>query len=382
MDSNDTTDTVINNYLEETQERLDRIAADLLEIEAGVMIDQVGLKRELHTLKGLSGMVGFHDVEHLCHLMESFMESRSDSEVSGDVQALFDGCDFISVHVDAVIAGEAPPVPPKSILERLQKNTIHTPSATKEKVADLLLQEADQRSEAVLENTAEDLVDPPAKRMRYLIVDDNEMNRELLLDILYEHGDCDLAEGGRQAIDTFESALKCGNPYDAIFLDIMMPDIDGHVTLETVRCIEHQHALYGSEGVKIIMVTAADSEQHTARAFRTGCQSYVAKPIDESCLFAAMRRLRVLETAPEKSVLRYLDDVTNVTIKTESGSTLLADVVNESRVDINILLYDVSCLRPTQEIEVLYKGVPMTAVIETIDPQDQNVNYPVRLVWK
>ena len=91
--------------------------------------------------------------------------------------------------------------------------------------------------------------------MRYLIVDDNEVNRELLLDILAEHSDCDIAEDGERAIESFRRALQGGQSHDAVCLDIMMPGINGHVTLEMIRCIERQHALYGSSGVKVIMTT-------------------------------------------------------------------------------------------------------------------------------
>ncbi len=294
MNTNDVSDEVLNDYLEETQERLDRIASDLLEIESGAEIDLAGLKRELDTLKRLSGMTGFSDVENLCHLMGDYLEDRSDHELDEEMQALLDGCDFISVHVDAVTAGADIPTPPKTMLDRLRENMSHTPRASQESVVDLFPQAADPSSGATIENTTKDLDRPPARQMRYLIVDDNEPNRELLLDILSEHGDCDLTEDGPQAIDNFRRALECGQPYDAVFLDIMMPGMDGHVTLERIRRIEYQYALYGSAGVKVIMVTAAEGEQHMARAFRTGCQSYVTKPIGEAHLFAAMRRLKVI----------------------------------------------------------------------------------------
>ncbi len=203
----------------------------------------------------------------------------------------------------------------------------------------------------------------------------------MLVDILTEHGDCDVAEDGERAIERFRRALEDGKPYDAVCLDIMMPGIDGYVTLETIRCIEHLHALYGSAGVKVIMTTAAQGERHVIRAYKRGCQSYIAKPIDEPELFAAMQRLGVIDETPVKPTLRFLDEVTKVVLKTASGSAQTAEVVNESRTDVNLLLEDVSQLRPSQKIEVMYQGSPMTAVIRTIDPQNEDGRYPVRIAW-
>ena len=123
MNNTEVSDDVLSDYLEETQARLDRIGSDLLEIESGAEVDLVGLKRELHTLKGLSGTVRSSDVSSLCRLMEDYLSATFAHGLDGSVQVFLDGCDFISAHVDAVASLAAIPRRHESILANLRENT-------------------------------------------------------------------------------------------------------------------------------------------------------------------------------------------------------------------------------------------------------------------
>ncbi len=134
--------------------------------------------------------------------------------------------------------------------------------------------------------------DPPCPS-RYLIVDDDRLCRELLSDMLSRHGQCDLACNGREGLDAFRAALKDNDPYDLICLDIMMPGTSGHEVLDTIRQHEAEHRIYGSDGVKVIMITALSDPGNIIQSFREGCESYVIKPVDEDDLLAKMRELGV-----------------------------------------------------------------------------------------
>jgi two-component system, chemotaxis family, chemotaxis protein CheY len=130
--------------------------------------------------------------------------------------------------------------------------------------------------------------------LRFLIVDDDRLCRTLLHDILHHYGECDPAVSGEEAIYAVRLALEDGRPYDAITLDIMMPYMDGHETLEKLRAVEAQHGVHGSAGTKVIMSTALDNPQHCIRAFRGGCEAYVTKPINASELLAKLQDLHVI----------------------------------------------------------------------------------------
>jgi len=69
-------------------------------------------------------------------------------------------------------------------------------------------------------------------KARILVVDDNEINLEVAVGMLELLGcDVDTASGGEEAIRKFEE----NENYDIVFMDIMMPDIDGFKTTESIR---------------------------------------------------------------------------------------------------------------------------------------------------
>lgn len=123
---------------------------------------------------------------------------------------------------------------------------------------------------------------------RILIVDDDEMCRELVRNILAPYGACDLAFDGGEAVDACRMALEDGRPYDLILLDVMMPGTDGHAALTAIRKVEAQHGVYGGDGAKVIMTTALRDSKHCTRSFVEGCDAYVTKPIEEFELLRAV----------------------------------------------------------------------------------------------
>jgi two-component system chemotaxis response regulator CheY len=127
--------------------------------------------------------------------------------------------------------------------------------------------------------------------VKFLIVDDDSVCRKLLHTILTPHGECDLAADGAEAIDAVRLALAEGQPYDLICLDVMMPGIDGHEALKSIRRMESQCGIHGSDGARIIMTTALADSKHCIQAFLQGCESYMTKPIQAEKLLEQVRML-------------------------------------------------------------------------------------------
>lgn len=127
---------------------------------------------------------------------------------------------------------------------------------------------------------------PPA---RYLIVDDEEICRELLAKMLGPWGQCDLARDGEEAIEIFRRARGEGRPYDLVCLDIMMPGLNGHEVLERIRALETEQGVYGLERTRVIMTTALADSKHLLQAFRDGCEAYVVKPFTQNDVLTAIR---------------------------------------------------------------------------------------------
>lgn len=119
---------------------------------------------------------------------------------------------------------------------------------------------------------------------KILVVDDNFINRQLMVDILKKNADCDVAVNGKEAIEAYNYAMETGCRYDLILLDIAMPEINGLEFLKVLREHEQKRGIRIGQGIPVIMVTAHKEE--IVKAFHEGCDDYVVKPVDPRALIA------------------------------------------------------------------------------------------------
>jgi two-component system sensor histidine kinase/response regulator len=112
-----------------------------------------------------------------------------------------------------------------------------------------------------------------------LVVDDNEMNRDMLQRRLSREGYVvEVAEGGREALDRLST-----QSFDLALLDVMMPEVSGLDVLRTVR------ERYSLAELPVIMVTAKSQSDDMVEALQLGANDYVTKPIDYPVLLARVR---------------------------------------------------------------------------------------------
>ncbi|HEY8993409.1 MAG TPA: adenylate/guanylate cyclase domain-containing protein [Lacunisphaera sp.] len=133
----------------------------------------------------------------------------------------------------------------------------------------------------------------PMPNARLLAVDDDDLNREMLIRRLNKLGyDVTEAANGREAL----AKLKEGN-FDLVLLDILMPDLDGFQTLEFMKADPRLKYL------PVIMLTALDDVDSTVRCIEAGAEDYVPKPFSPVVLRARIsaslekKRLRDQEQA-------------------------------------------------------------------------------------
>ena len=125
------------------------------------------------------------------------------------------------------------------------------------------------------------------KNTRVLIVDDVEINREILTDLLEERGiQVDTAENGVVAIERL-SQLELSESYQAILMDCHMPEMDGYEASKRIRS-----GVAGEQynSVPIIACTANAYEDDKQKTFDAGMNGFVTKPIDEADLVATLNQ--------------------------------------------------------------------------------------------
>lgn len=132
--------------------------------------------------------------------------------------------------------------------------------------------------------------------MKFLVVEDDPAGAVLLRVILTEHGEVDEVSDGPAAIEAFDGAWSKGRPYDVIFLDIMMPDMNGHDVLRVIRERERELRLPHLREVKVIMTTAIDSTESVSMAFHEGRASgYLVKPIYAHAVIRELTKLGIIQ---------------------------------------------------------------------------------------
>ncbi len=131
--------------------------------------------------------------------------------------------------------------------------------------------------------------------MKTLVAEDDFITSQVMKEIMLTFGKCDIAENGAIAVQKFQEALIEKAPYNLVFLDIMMPEMDGQQVLEKIRDTEQKYGLIGLEGAKIIMTTALDDFDNIKKAFINQCEGYIVKPVDRDKIVKKLYDLSIIE---------------------------------------------------------------------------------------
>ena len=110
---------------------------------------------------------------------------------------------------------------------------------------------------------------------KVLIVEDNELNREIATALLEEIGiSVDSVEDGTDAVERMNEVDD--DRYDLIFMDIKMPKMDGYMATREIRTLKNNK----KANIPIIAMTANAFEEDKKKAFQAGMNAHIAKPID------------------------------------------------------------------------------------------------------
>jgi adenylate cyclase len=118
--------------------------------------------------------------------------------------------------------------------------------------------------------------EPAPRRNVILVVDDNEENRDMLARRLRRQGyEVLTAAGGRAGLEALARTSV-----DLVLLDVMMPDLDGYVVLQSIKGDP------GLRDIPVLMISALDELDSVARCIQLGAEDYLGKPFEPVLLQA------------------------------------------------------------------------------------------------
>ena len=168
----------------------------------------------------------------------------------------------VSVSIGGVVQGEHETM--DSAVRRADRLLYHAKATKNEAVVE---------SESIL---SESVQTKNCVKPLILIVDDCDMNREILREILSSDYSIVEACGGEEALSMIH---QFGTGISLVLLDIVMPGMDG---FEVLSYMNQDHTI---EDIPVIMISSEDSEAFIRRAYEMGASDYVSRPFDAKVVY-------------------------------------------------------------------------------------------------
>ena len=141
-------------------------------------------------------------------------------------------------------------------------------------------------------------VDRNELKQQILIVDDSELNREILAEILHPDFKTMEACSGEECLSMLR---QYGAGISLVLLDIVMPGMDGFAVLDEMN---RNHWL---EDIPVIMISSEDSERYIRRAYDLGVSDYINRPFDAQIVYRRVNNIIRLY-AKQRRLIRLVKD--------------------------------------------------------------------------
>ena len=121
---------------------------------------------------------------------------------------------------------------------------------------------------------------------RVLIAEDMEINAQIMLNVLeMKEMKAEIAENGRIALEMFESHPV--GYYDAILMDMRMPEMNGLEATAAIRALDRPDA----KKIPIIALTANAFDEDVQRSLQAGLNAHLSKPVQPDILFETLEKM-------------------------------------------------------------------------------------------
>jgi PAS domain S-box-containing protein len=165
------------------------------------------------------------------------------------------------------------------------------------------------------------------KGVRTLVVDDVPANLTVALGFLSKHRiESETAEGGFEAVEKVRKSVEEGRPYDIVFMDHMMPDLDGIEAVKRIRALAGGEAASPYVTIPVIALSA-NAVQGAAELFlASGMNGFISKPIEGAALNAALKNFLSEEKYTIEEEKAAADDGNTVEYQYKKILEELADI--------------------------------------------------------
>ena len=155
-------------------------------------------------------------------------------------------------------------------------------------------------------------------RQQILIVDDSEMNRAILSEMLKKDFDILEAENGKECLDILQ---QYGMGISLVLLDIVMPVVDG---FEVLDMMVHNRWI---EDIPVIMISSEDSEPYIRRAYELGVSDYINRPFDAKVVYQRVYNTIKLYAKQRKLVTLVTDQIYEKEKNNQMMISILSQIV-------------------------------------------------------
>ena len=175
----------------------------------------------------------------------------------------------------------------------------------------MVVTEWDENGKKKEENSASEKL-----KQQILIVDDSEINREILKEILKEDYRILEVANGEECLEQLE---RYGTGISLVLLDIVMPEIDG---FEVLAAMNQNHWI---EDIPVIMISSEDSDSYIRRAYEMGVSDYISRPFDAKIVYQRVLNMIKLY-AKQRRLIRL---VTRQIYEKERNNRMLIGILSQ-----------------------------------------------------